>query len=338
MSNKVDENLLLEIINEASETFILTDSNYNLLYAFPEAVKILEVETLSSGNNIERLIDCIDNTSIVTFKNNSSAFLKVLHNNNKLFIFTKETELNKTRLLASLSHDMKGPIQSLKGFAQALTGGMFGELTEKQIHFINIINKNADILLRMIVNTVDYSKLHCNRVTINEAPFVLDELLVSTEKQIKPLLEQKKDRVELKINKKVSKNIYFSDKDRLEQVLVNLIENSLRFIDEGVVSVELKNPDSKLVKHYFPDNSNNNEEYLHFKLSDSLNSIKPELQNHLFDDTTPPETEKNQCYGINRMNLIVSKLLIDKLGGILWFEESENKEQSFNILMKASKP
>ncbi|MEW5819713.1 MAG: HAMP domain-containing sensor histidine kinase [Cyanobacteriota bacterium] len=235
--------------------------------------------------------------------------------------------------MASMTHDLKNPIQSLTGFSQALLQGLGGDLTEKQSRFINIINKNANSLHRMIINLTDYSKIEADKLLVSLENFNLNDSLNDIKKEIDPLLEKKDYHIEINIDSFNTENVY-TDKEKFVQILYNLLYNSIKYTPEGYVRLEIKYPQRDTFNRLFKKSSNKNiNSYLQVIISDSGKGLSSNDLKNLFNEYVEPDDKSSRRYGITGLNLVVSKKLVELLGGFIWVESniSEGVVTSFVI-------
>ncbi len=144
--------------------------------------------------------------------------------------------LMKSAYLANMSHEIRTPMNGILGFAQLLKQNHFTE--EKKKEFIDIINDNWKLLLNLIDDIIDSAKIEAGQLKIIKAWFNIDDLLnrLKNTYHLNKTLRRKAE-IDIILNTPPDKSnlLIYSDEKRLEQVLSNLLDNALKFIDEGSI-------------------------------------------------------------------------------------------------------
>ena len=155
---------------------------------------------------------------------------------------------NKSSFIAGLSNELISPLHSIIGFSQALLDKLGGELSEKQIKYINIISKNSNTLLSLLNSMTDLSKIEAGQMEFNFKTFDVFHLLNSVAYTITPAITEKKLQFSQDIAESVRKNIC-SDENMLRQILLNLLSNSIKFTGHGSINLKVFHPELDFVKH-----------------------------------------------------------------------------------------
>lgn len=143
----------------------------------------------------------------------------------------------KSTFLANMSHELRSPLNTILGFSQLMTRSQ--SLNPEQQENVGIISRSGEHLLSLINNVLDLSKIEAGRVTLNESNFDLYRLLDDLE----DMFQVKADDQELQLSFNRAKNVpqhIRTDQVKLRQVLINLINNALKFTKEGGVSVRVR--------------------------------------------------------------------------------------------------
>src|ERR671933_631213 len=142
----------------------------------------------------------------------------------------------KTTFLANMSHELRSPLNAILGFAQVMTRSK--TLTPEQLENVSIISRSGEHLLTLINQVLDLSKIEAGRITLNENNFDLYRLLDDLEDMFQLKADDK--HLELLIDRTPDVPRYVrTDEVKLRQVLINLLNNALKFTTEGGVSVRV---------------------------------------------------------------------------------------------------
>lgn len=337
-NNKLEYEILYKLLENSSEGYLVTDKEFNIIHAFPKAIELLNIEKDGKKTNLKQYIDISNlqffKTDIMDSSNTlKPVSIKIETYNDKVYLVTVSTgydHIAKSRLLASTSHDLKNPIQPLSGFSQALSDGIAGELNDQQKRFINIINKNSNIIHRMLISIIDYCKIEAGTVSYSLNQCMLDDLITVIVNIVEPLTESKQIEFSYNLNN-LDNTLMITDKEKLSQVLINLIENAIKYSKESYIKLEVNHPTEKELKRYALDNKK--DDYLVISVTDPGKDLTQENKNSIFEETKIAIGQNNRKYGIPGLNYILSAKIVTALGGFIWLDENTDEEYTFNILL-----
>jgi len=157
--------------------------------------------------------------------------------------FTREAEVErlKSTFVAIVSHELRTPLNAIMGYAEMFREAVYGPINEKQVNMADRIIKNTQRLLGLINDLLDQAQMEAGKLTIQMAPFKLAELLDN----VHGLLDKSASDKGLQLTSEIQDNlpeVLNGDAARLQQILVNLINNALKFTDKGSVHVRLFYP------------------------------------------------------------------------------------------------
>ena len=226
----------------------------------------------------------------------------------------------KSIFLANLSHEIRTPLNAIVGFSNLLDSPEFDHLEKKE--FTNLINKNADSLLWMINEIIDYAKLESGHTKAENRKMDLMELFSKIHLHYDTKTKLKfGDSVKFITNIPVDENkpVYvYGDPKRIEKVLTNLLENSLKFINDGFIEVGFS-MESDSIKVY---------------VKDSGIGIAVESQSIIFEAFRQEEERPTKVYGGAGLGLAVCKLLVESMGGRLNVISAKDKGAEFYFSLK----
>src|SRR5687767_11332339 len=145
----------------------------------------------------------------------------------------------KSEFLANMSHELRTPLNSLLILSKLLTDNKEGNLTPKQVEYAQTIHSSGSDLLSLINDVLDLSKVEAGKMDVNAAETSIAELNQTLERGFRPLADQKGLQFKVEIKPDVPETM-FTDGQRVEQILKNLLSNALKFTNEGTVSLTVR--------------------------------------------------------------------------------------------------
>ncbi|MFQ1894493.1 response regulator [Aeromonas veronii] len=226
--------------------------------------------------------------------------------NQKLSELSRQTGLlaqAKSDFLANMSHEIRTPMNAIIGFSSL---ALQTELDQQQRDYLGKIKSSSDTLLLLINDILDLTKVESGKLTLEEIDFDLSEQLDSLAGMFADLAERK--HVEVVIRKSPEIPVFLrGDPLRLGQVLVNLVNNAIKFTERGEVEVciELANPHPMRIR---------------FSVRDTGIGIAEEKQTQLFQAFTQLEAGNTRKYGGSGLGLNISQRLVELMGGRITVE------------------
>ena len=141
----------------------------------------------------------------------------------------------KSAFLATMSHELRTPLNSIIGFTGVLLKGLGGPLTEEQSRQLGMVKSSAQHLLALINDILDLSKIEAGELRVSSAPFALAEAVEGCLRALAPAAEKKGLSLVAEVDPAVG--TVRSDRRRVEQVLLNLVSNAVKFTETGSVTV-----------------------------------------------------------------------------------------------------
>ena len=202
-------------------------------------------------NNQGISFDCEISASIISDKNGNSIGIRWLLRNinarkqaeeKARFIEIQNLHLReaaqlKSKIVAVLSHELRTPLNAVLGFSDVLLRLNKNQFTPQSVSIVETIIKNGKQLLTLITNMLDFARLEEGEFNLNLQYFNIIELTKIITEELRFLANQKKISLDISINIKNVK--VFNDPVRLQQLLINLISNAIKFTEDGSVFVEL---------------------------------------------------------------------------------------------------
>ncbi|NEQ75316.1 MAG: response regulator [Okeania sp. SIO2C9] len=227
----------------------------------------------------------------------------------------------KSAFIANMSHELRSPLNAILGFAQIMTRSQ--TLPQEHIENISIISRSGEHLLTLINNVLDLSKIEAGRITLNQKNFDLHRLLNDIEDMLYLKAQEKGLQLLVEHTNDVPQYIC-TDELKLRQVLINIINNGIKFTSDGGVSLR--------VAQKFPPS---NPSKIIFEVEDTGAGIAAEELDKLFEAFTQTETGKQAQEGTG-LGLPISRKFVQLMGGDIHVSSRLNKGTIFTFEIKAS--
>jgi signal transduction histidine kinase/DNA-binding response OmpR family regulator len=254
---------------------------------------------------------------------------KVLENQREL---VKERELavkmtqqaqtmarTKSEFLASMAHEIRTLINAILGFTNLIKKG---PLTGKQDEQLDTIIMSGNLLLGIVNNILDFSKVEAGKLKLENITLNLDALIEDVFKILRTRLNSKPITLFYDIDKKVPRNL-LGDPTRLKQVFINLLDNAIKFTDAGEVglTIRLQEEASAFDKKCV----------LSFIVTDTGIGIPENLRDKIFESFTQAHSSVTRKYGGTGLGLTLCRSYIENMGGKIWVESRFGEGSQFNF-------
>lgn len=229
----------------------------------------------------------------------------------------KELERMKSNFLSVVSHELKTPLHSIKGFVEIILMGKTGPITDIQQDFLTTVKEQTDHLQRLIEDLLAFSRLESGELRLRLSEVLPAEVVATVEQRLAPLAE----RNGLELRNEVPPDIptIYADPVRLEQVFTNLMENAIKFTPSGgTVTV---------------GGRDRGEEVL-FWVSDTGIGIPLEEQERIFEQFYQVDSGPNRLYRGTGLGLSICKHIVTRHGGRIWVESMPGKGSTFYFTLK----
>ncbi|MDQ7051416.1 MAG: ATP-binding protein [candidate division KSB1 bacterium] len=335
----VNEEGKIELINKNTEDlFSLSEidpTGYHLLEVFADSfgVKLHELykKIVAEGGEIsdEFEIKKEDGTKIPVSVKCNQLKDEEGHVKGAIFVFQDMSETYeliklrkidrlKDQLISNISHELRTPLTAIKSFSEILLNYDENEETKKE--FLTIINSESDRLTRLINNILDLSKLESGTAKWQLEPLQIEMVIDSAVDTLQSLLMRKK----IKLVKKYAGELppVFADHDKLTQVIVNLVNNAIKYSPEGgkiIITTEL-----------LPETKKRKQAYVKVGVIDQGPGIPEKYLDVIFEKFGQVmETDDGNKPTGTGLGLTISREIIQHLGGRIWVESKPGKGASF---------
>jgi signal transduction histidine kinase len=218
----------------------------------------------------------------------------------------EELDRLKSAFLANMSHELRTPLNSILGFTDVMLEGLDGALTDYMNNDLRLIQKNGQHLLHLINDVLDMAKIESGRMNLLPETFKVHSLFeevtsitstLASEKNIALFIQEDSDQ-EIEI---------YADITRIRQVMINLVNNSIKFTDKGKISICAKPMDGGRVM---------------ITVKDTGIGIPLDKLEAVFQEFTQVDTSSTRKVGGTGLGLPISRRLVEMHGGLLWAEST----------------
>ena len=236
---------------------------------------------------------------------------------NFLKIKAEEATQEKSNFIANMSHEIRTPMNAIVGMTHLFKDTT---LNQKQKKYIQNIQEASSNLLYIIDDILDFSKIEAGKLAIIRTPLQMSHILTNL-KDIMDIKIKNKN-LEFFINNELSDDTYLGDSVRINQILMNLVGNAIKFTSVGSVVLTI---------------TNLNDNTIMFNIKDTGIGISKEEQNKLFSPFSQADESTTRKYGGTGLGLTISKNLVELMHGNLWIESSEGKGSEFSFTLQIQK-
>lgn len=206
----------------------------------------------------------------------------------------------KSEFLANMSHELRTPLNGVIGFTRQM---LKTQLTNSQADYLQTIEKSANNLLTIINDILDFSKLEAGKLALENIPFEFQETLEEVVNLQATSAHEKGLEITLKVDPKIPAGLV-GDPLRIQQVLTNLVGNSIKFTERGNIdiSVEMRSQRDDVVE-------------LQFMVRDTGIGISERQQAQLFQAFSQADASISRRYGGTGLGLVITQKLVSQMGG-----------------------
>jgi signal transduction histidine kinase/ActR/RegA family two-component response regulator len=228
----------------------------------------------------------------------------------------------KSRFLAAMSHELRTPLNPIIGFADLLAQAT--NLTEEQREWLNIVRQRGEDLLFLIGDILDLSKIEADRVVLNPLQVSLRRLVAEMVTSVQPAAARKNLRLDFSVDPNLPDELIL-DGPRLRQILLNLLNNALKFTAKGRVALHVGRCETGRVLRVVPGS----EIALQFCVSDTGIGVSAEEQSTIFEPFAQAAYLTAREHTGAGLGLAIALKLVTLMGGKIWVESVQNQGSSF---------
>jgi PAS domain S-box-containing protein len=228
----------------------------------------------------------------------------------------------KEQFLANMSHEIRTPMNAIVGFTDLL---LKTDPTPEQKQYIDAVKTSGRNLIVIINDILDFSKIGSGKITFEQIEFDLRHLISTLTELMLPKSMEKNIRISTKIDRRVPSQLV-GDPTRLNQILLNLVGNAIKFTEKGGVTI---------VADFVSENKENIQ--LRFSVIDTGIGIPQNKQAYIFEGFTQATNDTNRKYGGTGLGLTIVKQLVELQGGTIAVQSRVDSGSRFILNFKFKK-
>jgi signal transduction histidine kinase len=225
----------------------------------------------------------------------------------------------KSQFLANMSHEFRTPLNAILGYTHMLLNGVTGAVTDPQRKSLTRIDSNSRHLLALINDILDITRIEAGRMPLNISSFGIEELIHEVMSELEPIIK----RSSLTVRARATKTLpaLKSDRQKVKQIVLNLLSNALKFTAEGTVTISAS---------YHVRSKG-----LAIAVRDTGVGIAPEDQIKVFEDFRQLDSSPARGYGGTGLGLSICRRLAQMLGGTIELESEVGAGSTFTLRLPA---
>jgi len=233
--------------------------------------------------------------------------------------FTQEAEVErmKSGFVSMVSHELRTPLNAILGYAEILIEAVYGSLAEKQRGVVTRIMTNTKRLLSLVNDLLDQAQMEAGRLAFNTTAFTPNELVEGVQSLMIVTAQSKG----LSLTHQIAADVppmLAGDPQRLHQILVNLVNNAIKFTEQGTINMRIYSPDSN---HWA------------LEVSDTGLGISAEAQQQIFEPFWQVEDTATRSHAGVGLGLSIVKKLVDLMKGEISLTSELGRGSTFTILL-----
>ena len=226
----------------------------------------------------------------------------------------EQASATKSQFLANVSHELRTPLNAILGYAAMTLQGVSGELSAPQRRHVGRIDANARHLLTLINEILDITRIEAGRMPVQVVAFTIADLLREVTSELEPLIAKSGLQVTTKATADLS--TLRTDRQKVKQILVNLLSNALKFTSRGSVTIRVEPAGAKSVA---------------ISVIDTGIGIQKTDQTKIFDDFRQVDSTPRRAHGGTGLGLSICRRLAAILRGTLRVESKLGQGSTFTL-------
>lgn len=256
--------------------------------------------------------------------------------NAQLYTELEAANLAKSDFISFVSHELKTPMTSIRGFTDLLAKGVVGPVNENQANFLGTIRANVDRMATLVSDLADLSRIEAGRLRLDYASVQLGEVVEEVVRSCQAQMDEKQQTIKIQVQAGIPP--VWGDRVRLIQILTNLLSNAFKYSPQGsqiaviACPAQVKKETGSLTSTHLEGQP----EMVQVSVQDRGFGIDPEEQKNVFQKFFRSPDQKIRDMPGTGLGLNITKNLVEMQGGKIWFESDLRQGTTFHFTIQAS--
>jgi signal transduction histidine kinase len=306
----------VDIIQLGEEYGLLQSAQSRILIPIRRETTIMGfafLELLAVGSNLEE---------VLRFLLRLSDHAAIAVSNAQLYTAIQLANSAKSEFVSFVSHELKNPMTSIKGYTELLAAGAVGPVTEAQANFLSTIRSNVDRMSTLVSDLADVSRIEAGRLRLDFKAFGIKDVINEVVRSMRRQIEEKSQTLTIQLPELPD---VWADRTRVLQIVTNLVSNAHKYTPEGgliTAAAEMS------ANHWDAEGPR---QVVHFWVQDTGIGIAEEDQEKIFQKFFRSEDPKTREVTGTGLGLNITRSLVEMQGGRIWFESEFRKGTIFHF-------
>jgi signal transduction histidine kinase len=310
------------------QRIVLPDENYRGLLKEGRSLVIIPIRRESNTIGLiilESISQDLPSEDTMVFLTRLSDHASIAISNAQLYNAVQSANIAKSEFVSFVSHELKNPMTSIKGYTELLAAGAVGPVNEAQANFLVTIRSNVERMSTLVSDLNDVSRIEAGRMRLDFKAVVLSEIMDEIVRSLRRQVEEKSQKLTIQLPPGLTS--VWADRSRVVQIVTNLISNATKYTQaSGEILVQGEACDNQW-------DANGAARVVHVWVQDNGIGIGPEDQKKIFQKFFRSEEPKTREATGTGLGLNITRSLVEMQGGRIWFESEFRKGATFHFTL-----